>query len=567
MFGLGVFAFSLCLLASGTPLSDNRKVLAKRDTPPAGYTLTRPASPDTLLKLRIALVQSNAAGLEEALYDVSTPTSPNYGRFLTKEEAASYVAPSPETQTVIDAWLEQNDIGATVLTPAGDWLGFQIPVSKANELFDAAYSVYTHEGSGKETIRTLSYSIPQELEGHLSVVYPTTTFPTTRNKLPTFSASYSFPKSLGQADDATVNPSCVNTITPSCLQALYGIPTTPATEKSSRIAVAGFDDQWANEADLMTFLKTYRPDMSDTTTFTLQDLDGGSNNQTPADAGVEANLDIQYTVGIATDVPTVFVSAGYDNHDGDLDGFLDMADLLLNEDSPPQAFTTSYGPNEDDVPIGLSYNLCNAYAQLGARGVSVLFASGDGGVSGTQSSNCTEFVVPFPDGCPFMTNVGSTTGISPEIGAFFSSGGFSNYYARPSYQDAAVTAYLNYLGDTYQGLYNASGRAFPDVATQGINFTVVIDQEFYAVSGTSCSSPTFASVVALLNNELISAGKSPLGFLNPWLYSTASTAFNDITEGNNPGCGTDGFYAIAGWDPVTGWGTPDYAKLRTAADL
>lgn len=86
MFGLGVFAFSLCLLASGTPLSDNRKVLAKRDTPPAGYTLTRPASPDTLLKLRIALVQSNAAGLEEALYDVSTPTSPNYGRFLTKEE-------------------------------------------------------------------------------------------------------------------------------------------------------------------------------------------------------------------------------------------------------------------------------------------------------------------------------------------------------------------------------------------------------------------------------------------------------------------------------------------------
>lgn len=150
-----------------------------------------------------------------------------------------------------------------------------------------------------------------------------------------------------------------------------------------------------------------------------------------------------------------------------------------------------------------------------------------------------------------MTNVGSTTGISPEIGAFFSSGGFSNYYARPSYQDAAVTAYLNYLGDTYQGLYNASGRAFPDVATQGINFTVVIDQEFYAVSGTSCSSPTFASVVALLNNELISAGKSPLGFLNPWLYSTASTAFNDITEGNNPGCGTDGFYAIAGWDPVS----------------
>jgi len=307
--------------------------------------------------------------------------------------------------------------------------------------------------------------------------------------------------------------------------------------------------------------------MSDTTTFSLQTLDGGSNPQNDSDAGAEADLDTQYTVGIATDVPVIFISAGFDNHDGDLEGFLDMAALLLNEESPPHVFTTSYGPNEDDVPIGLSYNLCYVYAQLGARGTSVLFASGDGGVSGTQSSTCTDFVVPFPDGCPFMTNVGSTTGISPETGAWFSSGGFSNYFSRPVYQEAAVSAYLAYLGDTYQGLYNASGRAFPDVATQGVNFSVVIEEEFYLVAGTSCSSPTFASVISLLNDELVATGKPPLGFLNPWLYSTAASALNDITIGNNPGCGTDGFNATVGWDPVTGLGTPNYAKLRAAAGL
>ena len=50
----------------------------------------------------------------------------------------------------------------------------------------------------------------------------------------------------------------------------------------------------------------------------------------------------------------MFVSAGEDNHDGALAGFLDMADLLLNETSPPQVFTTSYGPNEDDIPIDLA---------------------------------------------------------------------------------------------------------------------------------------------------------------------------------------------------------------------
>ncbi|KAH8978494.1 hypothetical protein EDB92DRAFT_1909434, partial [Lactarius akahatsu] len=46
-----------------------------------------------------------------------------------------------------------------------------------------------------------------------------------------------------------------------------------------------------------------------------------------------------------------------------------------------------------------------------------------------------------------------------------------------------------------------------------------------------------------------------LGFLNPWLYGIASQGFNDITSGSNPGCDTDGFSAVPGWDPVTGLGT------------
>ena len=53
--------------------------------------------------------------------------------------------------------------------------------------------------------------------------------------------------------------------------------------------------------------------------------------------------------------------------------------------------------------------------------------------------------------------------------------------------------------------------------------------------GTSASSPTFASVIALINDQLVAAGKPVLGFLNPWLYSTASSAFTDITIGKNVG--------------------------------
>ena len=60
------------------------------------------------------------------------------------------------------------------------------------------------------------------------------------------------------------------------------------------------------------------------------------------------NLDIQYTVGLASNVPTTFISVGEDSNDGDLGGFLDIINFLLGESAPPQVLTTSYGENESD---------------------------------------------------------------------------------------------------------------------------------------------------------------------------------------------------------------------------
>ena len=166
-----------------------------------------------------------------------------------------------------------------------------------------------------------------------------------------------------------------------------------------------------------------------------------------------------------------------------------------------------------------------------------------------------------------MTSVGATTGINPESAATFSSGGFSNYFSQPSYQTDAVRGYLSALGSTNSGRFNTSGRGFPDVAAQGVDYEVVIDGSVSGVSGTSCSSPAFASVISLINDRLAAAGKSPLGFLNPFLYSSGASALNDVTTGSNPGCGTNGFPAKAGWDPVTGLGTPDFNKLLAAVGL
>ena len=82
------------------------------------------------------------------------------------------------------------------------------------------------------------------------------------------------------------------------------------------------------------------------------------------------------------------------------------------------------------------------------------------------------------------------------------------------------------------------------------------------IAGTSCASPTFAGVVALLNDVRLQAGKPSLGFLNPLLYANAA-ALNDVTTGSTSGCGFSGggWPATAGWDAVTGLGTPNFAAL------
>ncbi|KAJ7504791.1 family S53 protease [Mycena galericulata] len=564
---------SLLLIVSAKPM--DRRAMAvheKRDAIPNGFVNSGPAPATKELTLRVALKPNNISGLETSLYAVSDPASALYGQYLTQDEVANFVKPTDATLSAVSAWLSENGIASTPVTPAGDMLQIVIPVNKANELLSTEFSVFTHVDTSATSIRTLAYSIPAALQAHIDFVHPTTSFTRPMISRPKFTAI----KKKQVADVAETAPvsgavaaSCSTKVTPACLQALYNIPTTPATQTSNKLAVAGYVAEYANQADLQEFLTNFRTDMNAATTFTTQTMDGGVNPQTPrGGAGIEANLDTQFTVGIATNVPVTFISVGDSNTDG-MWGFMDIVTALMKEatGTRPNVLSTSYGFDENELSLPVATTLCNAYMQLGALGTSIIFSSGDGGVSGTQGESCTDFLPVLPSTCPFVTSVGATGGIV-ETAASFSAGGFSNYFAVPSYQTSDVPAYLSKLGTTNNGLYNRTGRGFPDVSAHGENFEIEWDNYPVAVNGTSCSTPTFASIIALLNDQLVAAGKPPLGFLNPFLYSAAGrAALNDITSGANPGCNTNGFSAGAGWDPVTGLGTPNFALLKTAVGL
>lgn len=225
--------------------------------------------------------------------------------------------------------------------------------------------------------------------------------------------------------------------------------------------------------------------------------------------------------------------------------------------------------------------------KLGLQGTTVLYSSGDFGVAGNGGQCCTQagcaggtynnggsgtFNPSFPGTCPYVTSVGATqiqpgaSVTAPEQACqtvIYSGGGFSNVFPLPSYQASAVKTYFSQHKPTYTATqYNNSQttRGYPDVSANGANYVVAVDGQLSLVYGTSASAPTFGSVITLINEQRAAQGKKSVGFINPTLYSHANI-LNDITIGGNQGCGTPGFTAVAGWDPVTGLGTPNYARM------
>ncbi|KAF9063500.1 family S53 protease-like protein [Rhodocollybia butyracea] len=551
-------------MAAGIPSRRSMVVLESRELP-VHFTNAGSPNSDMILNLKIALTAADRDGLEQKLLDVSTPGNALYGQHLSYEETKAFAGPSPDTVQAVTDWLNENGVANVVTTGAfKDWLAFSVPLSTANSLFEADYQLFNEVDGPNTLTRTLSYSIPVDLQQHINLVHPSTDFVRVQTGL-NFHIPVSTSNSNNPARALTAPSSCDSGSNPTCLQDLYGIPTSAATETSNTLAVSGFLDEWPQNADMKTFLENFAPNVPSTTTWNLQTLDGGSDPQSPTQAGTEANLDVQYTIGIANGVPVTFISVGADNQDG-FSGFIDVINSINAQDSPPHVFTTSYGFEERDVTTSQANQLCDAYMAAGVRGTSVLFSSGDGGVSGSRTTdNCTSFVPTFPSGCPYLTSVGATQGVA-ETAASLSAGGFSNIFGRPPYQSVDVDLYLLELGLTDITLFNPVGRGYPDVAAQGVNVAIVNAGKTVSVDGTSCSSPIFASVIALINDRLVAAGKSPLGFLNPFLYANPDALF-DITSGSNPGCNTQGFPAKDGWDPVTGLGTPNFAKLAAAAGV
>ncbi|KAH9170130.1 subtilisin-like protein [Lactarius sanguifluus] len=543
--------------------------------------------PGTTIDLYIALKSHHEDALSDTLYEVSEPTHPRYGAHLTTEQVAKLIAPHPETLELVNSWLVHQGIPSSSIsmTHGGNTLTVKdVSITQANALLNASYQLYKHIEHDGTIVRTVGYALPAGLHRHVLTVAPTTSFFS-----PPPRAQWHVPRNgpdgeaVGLVRAASGEPVTMlssreesDTINPSFLRWLYGTSAySPASTDRNSLGIVGFLEDYPSPADLEAFMRKYRSDAEDAKFTVTQVNNGGYDPEKPAE---ESSLDVQYAEAMAYPTPHIFYSTGRGASNTD-DWYLSFLGYFLREprENIPKTISTSYCTEEKTASLEYSVYVCNLFGQLGLLGVSVLYATCDDGVGKdcTLSDGTVRFKPKFPASCPYVTAVGGTMNHDPEVGASFSGGGFSDYFKLPRYQRRVVPAFLQNLGNKHQGLYkcvrfrdliysnlfapctwySASGRGFPDISAQSVGFPIFVNGEEKEVHGTSGATPVVAGIIALINDYQISKNRPVLGFLNPWLYGRAARALSDVTTGTNPGCNTDGFSAVPGWDPVTGLGT------------
>jgi len=519
----------------------------QNDIVPGNYTF----------KLRISVKQSNLDGLFRLARDVSNPKSESYGKYLSAAAIEQMTPPSQDDVAVVKDWLHHAGLDGRLIN--SHVIETQLTAKDAATLLQTQFSYHTSKFTKESVVRAGDYFVPSSVDQAISAIYGLHGFP-----LP--------PRESLMPQEST-QPAKV---TPDVIASTYTVSgVTPSGSTKNRQAVAEFQGQTMKPSDLTKFFSDYvksAPSSADTIYKFVPS--GGTGS-----AGVEASLDVDYIMGVAPGLLTEFWYWGGNDFCSDLEQWTAQ---ILSSDDTPLVHSVSYGWQGKLSSVGCSDSKVKDvdanFAKIAAKGITIIFASGDSGSGYTKPFFGKGTLYPsWPASSPWVTAVGSTRFQSQKVGQaematdqFGSGGGFSTMFDAFQDQVSAVKTYLSSAsGLPPATMFPAGGRATPDVSALGEGFQVVASGRVESVGGTSAAAPTFAGLVSLLNEARLKAGKPAMGYLNPFLYQNPD-AFTDITVGSDKigrggGSLAYGYECAKGWDPVTGLGTPIFGKLKSAA--
>jgi subtilase family serine protease len=500
------------------------------------------------LRIVLVLQHRNQSELDQFLKDVYDPSSSSYRHFLTVEQFTEKFGPPREDYDALKMWAQENGLRINSTSRNRMILPVTGSVQNIEKALHVTMSVYQHPTENRTFFAPDREPIPNTPVRLWSI-----------GGLDNFSRPT---PSFSRRDPNTVDADSVigNATTGSCPSksfcgsdmraAYYGGTLTGAGQSLGLFEFIGTD-----LADLTTYYTN--TGQTNNVPVTLLSVDGQSTSCV-ASAGcddTEQTLDMTQALGMAPNMSSLVMYIGKGGLSGQT---LDDPGILnaMATASPLNAqLSCSWEWRPPDPTTDEPF-----FQQFAAQGQNFFVAAGD-----AAKWSKSGFVWPADD--PFITSVGGTDLTTASAGgawasetAWSSSGGgiTPNNFAIPSWQVAAAAGCTS----CSQTLRNG-----PDIsANANYTFYVCADQTSCTANnygGTSFAAPMWAGFLALVNQQAVANGQPPLGFVNPALYtllagSGYSTEFHDITSGSN------GFQATAGYDLVTGIGSPNGQALVDA---
>ena len=503
-----------------------------------------PANPNETVDVTIRLRSS--AGKKPIINASEFVESIENRTILSRQEFEQRHGADSESIARIESFARQHKLSVKEKSPARRTVILSGTVAAMNEAFGVELKEYEHP-SGRYRGRTGSIHLPAELQNVVEGVFGLDNRP---------QAKPHFRKRHGRGG---VRAAAANlSYTPIQVAALYNFPTgvNGAGECIALIELGG----GYKPTDLSKYWSELK--LSETPTVSAVSIGSGSNKPTgdPDGPDGEVMLDIEVSGSIAPAAKIVVYFA--ENTDA---GFLNAITTAVHDSTNnPSVVSISWGGPESSWTQQAMTSMDEAFQSAAAMGVTICVAAGDDGSTDgvTDGLNHVDFPASSPNvlACGGTELIASGNTITSETvwnelanneGA--TGGGISDVFPLPNWQTGiGVPPSANPTHTVGRGVPDVAGDADP-----ATGYVTLVDGDSEVIGGTSAVAPLWAGLIALMNQSI---GKS-VGFINPLLYKTASTAadFHEITSGNN-----GAYSAGPGWNACTGLGSPIGTKVAVA---
>ncbi|NXF65526.1 TPP1 peptidase, partial [Ciccaba nigrolineata] len=336
---------------------------------PPGWAHAGRLDPGHEVQLTLALRQRGTARLAQLVGAVSDPRSPRYGKFLSLEQVRDLVQPSPATLMAVLKWLQGHGVERCSSVATLDFLECHMPASTAERLLPGAEFHRYVKGQRSVVRSPLPYAVPEELAEHLDFVGGLHRFPAERKVVSRAWAK----KEMEWGQHIGGGAAFHLGVTPSIIRKRYNMTGGDVgLLPNNSQACAQFLEQYFHQADLAEFMQLFGRSFGH-----RSQVDQVVGHQGKGKAGLEASLDVEYIMSTGANISTwVFSNAG--RHESQ-EPFLAWLLLLCNMSSLPWVHSVSYGDDEDSLSLAYMERVNVEFMKAAARGLTILFASGDDG--------------------------------------------------------------------------------------------------------------------------------------------------------------------------------------------